>query len=730
MKETSVVLYLLWMVLSQAFAESPAKPMRRPRVGLVLEGGGALGFAHIGVIEWLEEHQIPVDYVAGTSMGGLVAGLYASGESPDEIKQFVSHIDWSLVLSGQLPFSRLAYRRKEDQLAFPNRLEFGIKHGISSPGGLNSGSAVRLLFDGALLPYYDLRSFDDLPIPFRCVATEITTGQEHVFSNGSLPQALRATMSIPAVFTPVHDGTNIYSDGGAVDNLPVDIVRKMGAEIVIAVYLDPGKPDPSSFTSPLSIAGRNVAIMIAANERKSLERADILLTAHLDKFAALEFDRNREIMPAGRRAAEESATPLERLSLSHQAWESYLTNRNSRRRTKIPAPESVDVEGLTPADAAGVKTKLEPYVGKPLDLQKLEETIADLEGQGLYSGVSYYLRDEGGRPALNVHPERKSFGPPFLNLGVNLLSTDSNNLSLGVGGRVTFVDLAGHGSEIRTDFSLGQLAGAGVELYRPIFHDSRWFLAPRAYVFHEVAGFFSGSEQLAQYKGRHNGVGGDVGYAITASDQLRVGVDQQWLTERRTIGSPISQEFSFTPTVSSVRYTHLGQNDATLPTRGTFLQARYSFFSSQPRSSDSFSQGFLQASHYLQVSTPSSLFLVTQLGVSSSSGSLGLAGFHLGGPLLLSSYDRYELLGKQMQFGQAGYLRRLFKLNPIVGDAAFVTGLLEVGHVSGMDDGSSRLGEDAAGAFVLKTLIGPLYAGGSIGDSGHRKWFFGIGRVL
>ena len=195
---------------AEAVAQQPeVKPASRPKVALVFEGGGALGFAHIGVIEWMEAHHIPVDYVAGTSMGGLVGGLYASGMSPQEIKDFVGGINWSAVLSGQIPFPALSFRRKEDKLAYPNRLEFGLKNGFSLPNGLNSGSAVGLLLDDKMLPYYDLKSFDQLPIPFRCVATDMTTGKEHIFKDGSLAQAMRSTMSIPGVFAPVEHGTSV-----------------------------------------------------------------------------------------------------------------------------------------------------------------------------------------------------------------------------------------------------------------------------------------------------------------------------------------------------------------------------------------------------------------------------------------------------------------------------------------------------------------------------------------
>ncbi|MGH9595498.1 MAG: patatin-like phospholipase family protein, partial [Edaphobacter sp.] len=237
----SALLTVLAILPVHAKAQQPAvKPASRPKVALVFEGGGALGFAHIGVIEWIEAHHIPVDYVAGTSMGGLVGGLYASGMSPREVSNFVAGINWPAVLSGQVPFPALSYRRKQDKLAFPNRLELGLKHGLSLPNGFNSGSAVGLVLDQTMLPYYDLKSFDDLPIPFRCVATDLTTGKAHVFKDGSLAQAMRSTMSIPGVFAPVEHGTQVFSDGAAVDNLPVDVARAMGADIVIAVYLDTG----------------------------------------------------------------------------------------------------------------------------------------------------------------------------------------------------------------------------------------------------------------------------------------------------------------------------------------------------------------------------------------------------------------------------------------------------------------------------------------------------------
>src|SRR5438874_1766237 len=200
---------------------------QRPKIGVALEGGGAMGLAHIGVLKWFEEHHIPVDYVAGTSMGGLVGGLYATGMTPEEMQELIEGLDWRKILGDRTPYEDLSYRRKEDQRAYPNSLIFGLRNGLSAPAGIIPGHQIGLLIDRVTLPYYGISSFDDMPIPFRCVATDLVSSQSHVFQNGSLAGALRSTMSIPGAFSPVREGKAVYVDGGLLDNLPTDVVRQI-----------------------------------------------------------------------------------------------------------------------------------------------------------------------------------------------------------------------------------------------------------------------------------------------------------------------------------------------------------------------------------------------------------------------------------------------------------------------------------------------------------------------
>src|SRR4051812_24979242 len=219
-----------------AYSQEGLSPTR-PKVGLVLEGGSALGLAHVGVLRWLEEHHVPINYIAGTSMGGLVGGVYSTGKTTAELQQLLQTIDWDAAVQGHTPYEDLSFRRKEDAFEYPNRLEFGLRKGLQFPEGFNSGQQVTLILDRAALPYFDIADFNQLPTPFACVATDLVTSKKFVFRDGSLSLALRSTMSLPGLFTPVRWEGHIFADGGLLDNLPVDVAKEMGADITIAVHL-------------------------------------------------------------------------------------------------------------------------------------------------------------------------------------------------------------------------------------------------------------------------------------------------------------------------------------------------------------------------------------------------------------------------------------------------------------------------------------------------------------
>jgi len=703
---------------------------QHPKIGLVLEGGGALGFAHIGAIQWIEEHHIPVDYVAGTSMGGLVAGLYAAGYGPADIRNIVAQINWDEVLAGQTPFRDLAYRRKEDRVAYPNRIELGLRHGLSLPGGLNSGYQVGLLFDRTLISYHDLKSFDDLPIPFRCVATEMVAGKKKVFDSGSLPQALRATMSIPGVFAPVEMNGNLYTDGGAVDNLPVDEAKKMGADIIIAVYLDTGPGNPRSYKSVLGAAARSISIMVSVNEMHSIEAADVLISADLKDFTAGDFKESDKIAPKGFEAAEKKKSILSKFAVSDDEWNRYVARRTSRRRTEVPVPQFLEVKGSTPKNEQAVQHALKGFAGKPIDPPALEAQMTKIVGLGTFSSLDYSLAKKDDQTGLQIQATEKSYGPPFLNVAATIDGSDVNDVRFGMAARFTFLNVGGYRSEWRSDVSFGSTYLAQTEYYHPLQENSRWFVAPRLYATKALFDIYNDTDRVAQYRQTRNGFGGDLGYEFNRYAELRVGEDLTWFGTNRQIGTPVVEDSTNRAAVSSLRFQYLGQDDAVVPRNGLINMTQIQWFSSRP-DGGGYPSAEIRTSYFHQVSKPGSIFVTADGGTTFGTSGLQLQSFALGGPLRLGAYGTNELLGNQYLLFQGGYLHQLLRLNPLIGDAVYGTVFYEVGKIySNPLSNEPTVAMDGSVAVIMKTAIGPVYVGGSLGNNERRKWWFGLGRVF
>ncbi|WP_260735867.1 patatin-like phospholipase family protein [Tunturiibacter lichenicola] len=715
--------------------EVPGSGKHRPRVALVLEGGGALGFAHIGVIDYLEQHHIPVDLVVGTSMGGLIGGLYASGRSPDELRALMQSIDWDIAIGGRTPFRDLSYRRKQDREDFPNRLDFGLKHGLSLPEGLNSGQEVGLILDNATLADYNLASFNDLPIPFRCVATNMTTGRMYVFDRGSLGQAMRATMSIPGVFVPVVINGQLFTDGGSVDNLPVDVARANGADIVIASYLDTGSTGTKRPGSFLSTAGSSISIMVAANEMHSLENADVLISSDLKGITSSMYADSAKIAPKGTEAAAKKAKLLENYSVSDEEWAEYIKQRDARRKINVPNPQFLAVSGEVPAANAEIEHRLAPeVVNKPVDTKYLDQAMTRLVGNGTLNAAGYSIVDRNGVPGLAVTAYPKSYGPPFLNLGINIDGSDTEDVLFGMAARVTFTNFGGYRAEWRNDAFFGSSYGLKSEYYRPFTAHTRFFYAPRAYVTSTRFDFYNEGSRTSQYQIAQNGFGFDGGYTWARGAELRVGQDEYWYSVSKRIDFDDLSIPAQLQSVSTLQFNYLGADNAVLPFSGAnvyFHVARH-----EPnKGNDPFTLADARVAYYVPIRTKNAIFVTAAGGTSFGAAPevTDLQGFPLGGPFRLGSYGKNELLGNQYWLFQGGYERRLFKFNPLIGEGLYAVAFMEGGKVyNNLNAADTLISEawDGSFAVVARTALGPIYVGGAAGDNDHRKWWFGLGRTF
>ncbi|MBZ5664961.1 MAG: patatin-like phospholipase family protein [Acidobacteriia bacterium] len=707
----------------------PATPAKRLKIGIALEGGGALGLAHIGVLQWFEDHHIPIDYIAGTSMGGLVGGLYATGKSPAELKTIVENQDWNAIIDGQGNYQDLSFRRKEDQRAFPNRLEVGLKHGFSLPSGLNSGQGVSLLIDRETLPYTHSGSFDDLPIPFRCVATNLVTGKAVVFDHGSIAQALRSTMSIPGVFAPVRDGNDVYVDGGLLGNLPTDVVRKMGADVVIAVHLEIAPTDVSEIQSLFSVLGRSVEVVIHENELRGLAGADLIVNVDLRAFSSIEYEQAEKIVDRGSQAAAGKANILAPYALDDAAWSAYLDQRKGRLKTNVPVPQFVEVRGTNARSSQEVARFLQPLRGKPINVPAMEEMFLQLDGMGKFDSVDYWLADKQGQTGLVVFVHEKSYAPPTLQLGSETDGSEPKDVTITLAGRLMFMNVAGYRSEWRTDFAFGNNYGLSSELYRPFSSLSNWFFAPHITISNTGFKFFNQTDPIALYRFHQANGGFDVGYGFNRFTELRVGYQIGYSNILLNLGRADFASVSGRVGDTHIHFLTDHTDDPIVPRRGYKGDATFRWYDSYPGAIDGLPAMDARLEGFQPISAKGSVFVSGEGGTTFGVHNISFPLFFLGAPLRLSAYGTNELYGQQYYLFRAGYLRELLTLPPFLGKKVYVVSSYEVAKMYRFSP-ETQFPNDVEAGVVAETAFGPLFIGGSVGDSGHQKWFFQLGRVF
>jgi NTE family protein len=729
----SLLSLCILVVSTYGHSQEPQKPDKteHPKLGLVLEGGGALGLAHIGVITWMEEHRIPVSYVAGTSMGGLVGGIYATGRSPAEVRELINGINWDEVLSGVTPFRDLSFRRKEDARNFPGELEFGLRGGLRFPSGFNTGQEVNLVLDSVALPYSEIPSFNDLPIPFACVATDLVSGKRHVFRDGSLALAMRSTMSLPGIFTPVRSGKSLYADGFLLDNLPIDVGKEMGSELTLGIHLETAPLDPNTNLSSFGVLGQAISVMSSVNELRSMEMADILVTVPLQKYTTLDYNKADAIIKAGYDAAASKATVLSAFSVSEAEWEAYLSARRAKRRT-APIPKFVEVTGVPPEMAKSMEKQMSSLVGKPVESKIIDQDMMTIVGMGRFATATYSMTEKNGEQGLQIQAEQKSYAPPLVRPLIVIDGSQFNNVLFSIGGRITFMDVGSYRSELRTDVILGSQYRLDAEYYHPLTTTSNWFVAPRFGVNSQQFNIYSGSDLLASYRIRQALGGLDTGYGWGRTGEFRLGYEGGYESISPEVGNiPVLPVTSGTTGDARIQYQLTTLDDPVIPRAGTGILMYTKGYTTNPNAPGPFPVTEVTAQQFFRLSAPTSIY-VSASGGSSYGFKTGVPSFSLGGSQRLVAWNTNELLTNQYFLGQVGYIRELVKLPPLLGSSVNLLGLLELGKTYPLSLGPRppNLPMDVAAGILVNTIFGPVEIAGAVGDYGHGRFFFRVGRTF
>jgi len=521
-----------------------ADPPARPRIGLVLSGGGARGIAHVGVLKVLEQLRVPVDAVAGTSMGAIAGGLYAAGMSAEEIEALVRTLDWRAAFLDRPSRLDLDYRRKQEERRFLVRLPVGFgREGFRLPRGLIQGQKLTQVLRHGTAPVAAITDFDDLPIPFRAVATDIETGGVEVLGNGDLTLAMRASMSAPGVFAPVEFGDKLLVDGGLVNNLPVDVARAMGVDVLIAVDVGFQPQSRDVLDSALAMSQQMVAVMLqreTVRQRALLGDHDILIEPALGALSSLDFSRVGQFLRRGEEAAEASAARLAALSLDEGSWQAYRARRAARQRPS-PQVQFVEADAESRKYALQVQAAFSPLVGRPLDEREAGRSVARLYGDGTFETVDYRPAVRAELTGIEVSARHKSWGPNYVRFGLELQDDLEGGNSFNAGMRLLFTEINRLGGEFQLDLQVGEEPTLFAELYQPLAPASPWFVAPRASVDRRSFDVVSGEERTAEYRVRTGELGLDFGRELGTWGEVRFGLLRASGSNELRIGEPTAE---------------------------------------------------------------------------------------------------------------------------------------------------------------------------------------------
>ena len=522
-----------------------ASERERPRIGLVLGGGGARGAAHIGVLEVLDNLRVPVDCVAGTSMGALVSGAFASGLSPSAMRKELAKADWNDMFQDNPPYHEINYRNKSIARRFMPGSEIGVNStGVAYQGGVVSGQKIKLFFNRLVNSDLGERDIESLPLPLSILATDIGTGERVVLREGSLTKAMRASMSVPGLMAPVdHLGRKLV-DGGLVDNVPIDEAReRCQADVVIVVNVGSPLMKAEEVGSLLTVSVQMVNILTEQNVSRSLAKlkpTDIYIKPDLDGITASDFERSSETADRGKVAAELVAEQLKALSVSEELYSTWLS-RISYVRPEPPAVHEIEIAGTKSVNPAVIERHLQIKPGDRVDDARLNQDMLRAYGDGWYESVDYSLLTTRDRNVLRVTPVEKSWGPDYLRLGVNL---DTNfKLDSAYTLRAAYEKnwLNSLGGQLITVGEIGRNAALSVDLYQPLEDRQRYFLETGISHGKENIGIYQDNHKLADYEKTKYVASLGAGVNIGLLGQLRAGWRRTWLDASLNTGIPSSE---------------------------------------------------------------------------------------------------------------------------------------------------------------------------------------------
>ncbi len=717
----------LLLGVTSGFAEAK----ERPKIGLALSGGGARGAAHVGVLKVLEELRIPIDYIAGTSMGAIVGGLYASGMTATQLEQALAGMDWDAILKDEEPRPERRFRRKQDDRLLLMKQKLGVEGGEVNLGpALILGQKLDLELEALTLPVSNVRDFDRLPIPFRAIATDIETGNEVVLRSGQLPRAIRASMAVPAVFAPVEIDGRLLVDGFVSSNLPVSAVRAMGAEIIIAVDIGTPPLRKQDITNALAVVEQLTNLMSVRGtqrEIKNLRKGDVLVVPQLGDIGGGDFKRVLEASRLGYQAADAQRSELARLGVPPAAYQAF----QARHRPPARGTQQVGfvrIQNDSELQDAVLQSHLGVKPGEPLDIDRLERGIGQIYDLDNFESVRYDIVEENGETGVVVEAKRKRWGTSSIQAGLQLSTNFNGNSSFNLGAAFTLMPVNSLNGEWRTLLRLGEEPSLYTDLYQPLDPAERWFIQPGAgYVTTNYKIFADPSDKrpTLEYNAHRWGITLEGGRNLDDWGRVSLGYQRYRGNLDILVGDPGIQGYKFDTGVLALNFQVDTLDSLHFPREGWFGGVRGWTSRGWLGASNDFDQamaGLYRAQSWGPHTLSGGAVFQTTFGGDAELQNL----FRLGGFQHLSGMQQDQLAGPNATLLRLGYQYRLAGgLVP-----AYLGGSLELGNVwQRRSDINLRDSIPAASLYLgADTFLGPLYVAFGFAEGGNQAFYLFLGQ--
>jgi NTE family protein len=711
-----------------------ASEASRPKVGLVLSGGAARGLAHIGVLKALEEQGIKIDAIAGTSMGAVVGGLYASGYKIDELEKLALSIDWQAALSDAPPREDVPFRRKQDDRDFlvKQKLSFRDDGSLGLPLGVIQGQNLALLLESLLAHTSDTRDFDKLPIPFRAVATDISNGEKVVFRKGHLPQVIRASMSIPAVFAPVELDGRLLVDGGMTDNIPLDVAREMGVDVAIVVDIGTPLRNRKQLTTVVDVLNQSITLMTRSNSEEqlaALKPSDVLIQPALAAFGVTDFGKAQEMIDAGYRATRILDARLAQLKPNESQDAELNAARSPGQRT--PIITAIRVENDSKVDDDIIRYYIRQHIGEPLDLGRLHSDMGTLYGLDYFEQVQYRVVHKGEDHTLVISARGKRSGTDYLRVGLNLSDDMRGDSAFNLGASYRINGINRLGAEWLTRAQIGDKQELYTEFYQPLDVGSRYFVAPYASFEAQNVEAVLDNDPIAQYRVERYGFGLNFGRQIGNNGEVRFGVGEAWGKADVRIGDQDLPSENFNEGFYALKYSYDSLDNVYFPHEGKDVSLTLMQFEPGLGSDTRYRQWDLKIDKAMSHG-PDTLILGGRYGRTLNDANVVTSSFLLGGARQLSGFREDAISGQNISLMRAVYYRRLTPRSYLPLDFPLYAGAsLERGRAWNNDNEFDSGYINAASVFIgFDTPLGPLNFSYGLNDANEQAVYLNLGQTF